>query len=190
MPVLVLGAASLAFAGVCTALVVGYSKGTVEAPTSASPVVVSRPSASDPDCGPTDTVRGGFDATEAQSADPCEVGREVEEDDGTDIPDETTPGAAVSEAARACPPGPEHGSCVSAVAHSHAGKPDPSATDEVVDAARDDSAADDGSTGSTDTTAGNPAKAHGAGKVNGKDKRPADPGSQGNRSETAASHRR
>ena len=55
------------------------------------------------------------DATESE-------GTESESADNTAGEHPENHGKYVSEAAQSCPPGPEHGACVSAVAHSDQGK--------------------------------------------------------------------
>ena len=184
VPLVVLGAVSLTFVGVCAALVAGYSGPTLEEPATARAVVVPRHRVVwAPDCSTTDTAMSEIDPTDAPGADPCEDGTEVESD-----PDETTPGAAVSKAAHTCPPGPQHGDCVRAVAHRDAGTPNHRAADEVVDGP-ETTAPSTTAAPNPPTTADDPAETHGGGKGNGQGKAPADPGSQGNRGETAPPNR-
>jgi hypothetical protein len=115
LPVLVLGAASLAFVGVSAAL------------EDDGPPVTDEPTTLPVDDCTTETTLGEqdevADGTEAE-------GDDVEGDDETEVPDEPASGdepanhgAAVSEVAHTCPPGPEHGPCVREVARSDAGKP-------------------------------------------------------------------
>lgn len=178
MPILVLGAVSLAFVGVCAALVAGYTGPTLGGSATDPAVAVPRRNVVwAPNCSPTDTTVAEIDGT------PCEDDTEVESG-----PEETTPGAAVSDAARTCPPGPEHGDCVSAVARSAAGEPNHGATDAVVDGPRTPAPSTTAAP-SPPTTADEPADPPGGGNDNGQGKAPADPGSQGNRGEDAPSNR-
>ena len=99
---------------------------------------------------------------------------EVADEDGAEEPSAQSSevdnhGAAVSQAAHDCPPGPEHGPCVRDVAHSDAGKPakggdesteDDAVEDESTDADGDDSASD-AVVEEESTSAG---KGHGGGK--------------------------
>lgn len=185
MPDLIFGAASLAFGGVCAALVVGHSGAALEEPSPGPAVVVPLHRAWTPDGSTTETTMGEIERTEVQGADRCEDA--TNPPDGTGAPEAPTRGATVSEVAQACPPGREHGGEVSAVAHSDTGKPGHGGTTEVADDAGDDGTVHDGGTEPDDTTTDNPAEAHGGGKGSGRGGAPADPGSQGNGSEAAPS---
>lgn len=83
-----------------------------------------------PSTGSETTKSHSDDADDSESA-----SDEIETDDESEAPESDAPGdesassehpdnhgGAVSQAAHDCPPGPEHGPCVSAVAHSDAGK--------------------------------------------------------------------
>lgn len=184
MPVLVLGAVSLAFVGVCAALVAGYTGPTLDASATDPAVVIPRRNVVwAPDCSATETTMAEIPGAEVPSADPCEGGIKIESD-----PEATTPGAAVSGAAHTCPAGPEHGDCVSAAAHSATGTPKHGATDVVVDGPRT-SAPSTTAAPTPPTTADEPATTHGGGTGNGRGKAPADPSSQENRGEAAPSKR-
>jgi hypothetical protein len=138
-PVLAIAAASLLFVGVSAAL-------EGEDPPS-------------PEGSTTTTLVDG--CTTADAA-PCEPNAttEVDEPDSSDLADDETPdsepsdeadepdagerpdnhGAAVSEAAHTCPPGPEHGACVREVARSDAGKPHADETEDQTDETQGESA--------------------------------------------------
>jgi cytoskeletal protein RodZ len=88
-----------------------------EAPTSTDSTETSSS-----DAASTDDESSDDESTESESDDTESSDAEDAEDaDGTsassDHPDNH--GAAVSQAAHDCPPGPGHGACVSAVAHDH-----------------------------------------------------------------------
>lgn len=148
---LALGAATLVFVGVAAAVEGGDGTppddstttvsvdATVSTDTCATePAPSEAAGAVDEGCEVTDTTvaGGGDDETvepDGEGADEnnggAEEGVAPEPSDGQERP--ANHGAAVSEAARTCPPGPEHGACVSAVARSDAGKPNTDDSDET-----------------------------------------------------------
>jgi hypothetical protein len=78
----------------------------------------------------SETTKAHSDETDESESDDTESDDTESEAPDTDAPDGESSsgehadnhGAAVSQAAHDCPPGPGHGACVSAVAHSDAGK--------------------------------------------------------------------
>jgi hypothetical protein len=140
IPVLALGAASLAFIGVSAAL-----------EDEGSPPPDDSTTIPAPDCTTTDTELDGLEPCESTDStdvvddegvvdDEVEVDADADADevegDGTETDGDegwANHGAAVSDAAHNCPPGPEHGACVSEVARSDAGKPAHAQKDAEVD---------------------------------------------------------
>ena len=187
LPILTTGVVTLSIVGAAAALEGGSppseEPATVVAPTDE---VLECPDVTVPEGADADAVEGTeSDPTEAvDSVEGDEDGRADEGCDEADDPqgedtnvDESDPvvepsttpdsaavhpdnhGAAVSEAAHTCPPGPEHGACVREVAQSDAGK-DHGTTDQV-------DGSDDGPADSIESAddSGHPSgRGHGVGK--------------------------
>ena len=157
IPVLAVGAVSLAFVGVSAAL---EDEGS---PAPDDPITIPAP-----DCTTTGTELDGLEPCESTDVvdddvvvdegdvDTDEGAGEEVDGDRPEADDEevwANHGAAVSDAAHNCPPGPEHGACVSEVARSDAGKPAHAQKDAEAD--EGDETAD---VEETDDEAGTPAR--------------------------------